>query len=80
MSTRAEFEAAVEELNQLRELAMEMARRVQALESNRRCTECRRWDDGTQQGWKAYLTDDEPASTALFCPECAEREFGGDDA
>jgi hypothetical protein len=28
--------------------------------------------------WEAYLTDDEPPELAFFCPECAEREFGGD--
>jgi hypothetical protein len=28
--------------------------------------------------WKAYLTtdEDEPAEAVVYCPECAEREFG----
>jgi hypothetical protein len=25
--------------------------------------------------WRAYLTDDEPAELAFYCPECAKREF-----
>jgi hypothetical protein len=25
--------------------------------------------------WKAYLTDDEPPELAVYCPECARREF-----
>ena len=30
------------------------------------------------RGWKAYLTtdEDEPAEAVVYCPECAEREFG----
>ena len=29
-------------------------------------------------GWRAYLTtdEDEPAEAIVYCPECAEREFG----
>jgi hypothetical protein len=36
-------------------------------------------DDGER--WRAYHVGDdldEPAELAFFCPECAEREFGGD--
>jgi hypothetical protein len=25
--------------------------------------------------WRAYLTNDEPAELAFYCPACAEREF-----
>jgi hypothetical protein len=25
--------------------------------------------------WEAYLTDDEPAELAFYCPDCATREF-----
>ena len=30
------------------------------------------------RGWRAYLTTDEddPAVAIVYCPECAEREFG----
>ena len=30
------------------------------------------------RGWRAYLTtdEDEPAEAVVYCPECAEREFG----
>jgi hypothetical protein len=27
----------------------------------------------------AYLTDDDPAELAFYCPVCAEREFGDCD-
>jgi hypothetical protein len=27
-------------------------------------------------GWRALWTDDEPPAVVVFCPECAEREFG----
>ena len=43
-----------------------------------RCVECDRPQFDSESGWRMYLTiDDEPA---LYCPECAAREFGGDDA
>jgi hypothetical protein len=39
-----------------------------------RCTECGRVWDGVERGWQRHRVDlDE---TALYCPECAEREFG----
>ena len=48
----------------------------------RSCEECGRpgGEDG-MKGWRALLgvniDDDEPESTVhVFCPECAEREFG----
>jgi hypothetical protein len=33
---------------------------------------------GRRARWKAYLTvdEDEPAEAIVYCPECAEREFG----
>jgi hypothetical protein len=31
-----------------------------------------------EERWSAYLTDDEPPEIVFYCPECAEREFGGD--
>jgi len=42
------------------------------------CVECGRvWLDSSGR-WRSYLTvDDEPV---LYCPECAAREFGGEDA
>lgn len=41
------------------------------------CVECGATsDDG--RDWKTYLAADGEAAT--YCPECAAREFGGDDA
>ena len=31
---------------------------------------------GDASGWRAYLTDDD--KTVIYCPDCAEREFGGE--
>jgi hypothetical protein len=41
---------------------------------DRSCSECgRAWTDPSER-WQTFLTvDDQPA---LFCPSCAEREFG----
>lgn len=48
-----------------------------ALEYVWRCPECDEpWLPGDGWRWKAYPTD-EPAVT-VFCPDCAEREFGDD--
>jgi len=42
-----------------------------------RCVECGdHWNDPGER-WRAYLTDDDPPSVVLFCPECAEHEFDG---
>jgi hypothetical protein len=42
------------------------------------CQECRgSWDDPSER-WRLYLTDDDPPLSAMYCPECAEREFGSD--
>jgi hypothetical protein len=40
------------------------------------CSECGAKSPPDASGWRAYLTDDGVA--AAFCPECAEREFGGE--
>jgi hypothetical protein len=44
------------------------------------CVECGRVSRENERGWRAYLTtdEDEPAEVVLYCPECGEREFGGD--
>jgi hypothetical protein len=39
------------------------------------CVECGAEADDEAEGWKAYLTNDEPPETATYCPACAEREF-----
>jgi DNA-directed RNA polymerase subunit RPC12/RpoP len=43
-----------------------------------RCAECGREQTASERGWRAYLATDEeePAEAVLYCPECAEREFG----
>jgi hypothetical protein len=42
------------------------------------CIECGREQAAGERGWRAYLTDDEdaPAEAIVYCPTCAEREFG----
>ncbi len=44
-----------------------------------RCIECGS-ESATGRRWRAYLADDpdadDPLEVALFCPHCAEREFG----
>ncbi len=44
-----------------------------------RCVECRR-ESSVGFRWRAYLADDprddDPPEVAVFCPSCAEREFG----
>jgi hypothetical protein len=42
------------------------------------CAECGAlWLPADDERWAAYLTDDEPPEVAFYCPDCAEREFGG---
>jgi hypothetical protein len=38
------------------------------------CAECGVTSRPDARGWRSYLTDDGEA--VMFCPECAEREFG----
>ena len=46
------------------------------------CDECGREADVEAHGWKAFVTryaaveETEHPQLALYCPECAEREFG----
>jgi hypothetical protein len=44
-----------------------------------RCIECRR-ESSVGFRWRAYLADDprddDSPEVAVFCPSCAEREFG----
>lgn len=43
------------------------------------CTECGAESEGSaRDGWRAFLTDGEkePETVALYCPDCAEVEFG----
>jgi hypothetical protein len=41
-----------------------------------RCLECQTESEGTAAGWLAFLTDED--EVGIYCPTCAEREFGGD--
>ena len=45
-----------------------------------RCVECEAvWPPADEERWRAYIGGDdleEPAEVVLYCPECAEREFG----
>jgi hypothetical protein len=68
-------------LDENRAMILDIRERLARLDRALRCSECGRVDrDGDGVGWKGYLTDDEPPETLVFCPECSEREFGGDDA
>jgi hypothetical protein len=42
------------------------------------CVECGRAQTDDERGWRSHLTTDEgePAEAVVYCPECAEREFG----
>jgi hypothetical protein len=47
-----------------------------------RCAECGDETEADARGWQARLVggvDDEPEEVAVFCPKCAEREFGESD-
>jgi hypothetical protein len=40
------------------------------------CEECgREWVEPVE-GWRIYLTDDDPPQPVTYCPVCARREFG----
>ena len=45
-----------------------------------RCEECERAEDGQAVGWRGLLNGehgvDEFDYVSIFCPDCAEREFG----
>jgi hypothetical protein len=41
------------------------------------CIECcRAWEIPSER-WRVKVTDDDPPEAVAYCPECAEREFGG---
>ena len=40
------------------------------------CQECnRRWNDPGER-WLVYFTREEPPESSVYCPGCAQREFG----
>jgi len=45
-----------------------------------RCAECEaRWLPADDERWRAYLGGDdldEPGEVVIYCPQCAEPEFG----
>lgn len=47
-----------------------------------KCAECEAvWLPTDEDHWLAYLGGDDldqPAELVFYCPECGEREFGGD--
>ena len=47
-----------------------------------RCAECESaWLPAGEERWRAYLGGDDldgPVEVVLYCPNCAEREFGPD--
>jgi hypothetical protein len=44
------------------------------------CVECAAESTGNAEGWRAYVAfleeDGEPPEVVLYCPRCAEFEFG----
>jgi len=49
-----------------------------------RCEECEKQalTDVEAHGWRAYLTHaegDESRKVVIYCPDCAQREFGEDE-
>jgi hypothetical protein len=44
------------------------------------CAECGAaiWLPDDDERWQAWLTCDEAPELAFYCPNCAEREFGGE--
>jgi hypothetical protein len=42
------------------------------------CVECGSEQSADERGWRVYLTvdDEEPVEAVVYCPECAELEFG----
>lgn len=41
-----------------------------------KCLECSAdWRPGETTQWRGYLTEESPPALALYCPECAKREF-----
>ena len=42
------------------------------------CIECERsWLVGSER-WRLKVSDEDPPEAVLYCPACAEREFGSD--
>jgi DNA-directed RNA polymerase subunit RPC12/RpoP len=41
-----------------------------------RCVECGKEATDSAIEWRGYLTDDD--EVAIYCPDCAEREFGAE--
>ncbi|MGZ4413556.1 MAG: hypothetical protein ACXVRZ_04135 [Gaiellaceae bacterium] len=44
-----------------------------------RCIECNRVAEGTAHGWKAFVGgsyEGDPIEVLVYCPACADREFG----
>jgi len=42
---------------------------------NLTCAECGRSPEGGET-WRIYFTDKVAREAVIYCPECAEREFG----
>jgi hypothetical protein len=66
-------------------VADELARRLGPRRLNPvpwlRCSECGRWSDNEAPGWRAVRAGEADIEVRpevfFFCPDCAEREFGG---
>jgi hypothetical protein len=65
-----ELERSLDELRARRESRQ---RRLRQLETTLVCAQCRDSSDRRAEGWKAYREGD---GVQVFCPACAEREFG----
>ena len=54
-----------------------MAEQQSVTQGRLTCVECREAAYGDALGWRAYLSVD--YEVAVYCPGCAEREFGEDE-
>jgi hypothetical protein len=41
-----------------------------------RCEECGTVAETAAKGWEAHIAEDSPPFVVIYCPRCAEREFG----
>jgi hypothetical protein len=70
-----DVEAAIDDLNHF----VDVARRLREELGGPTCVECGARSSNRARGWCAYIgdvRDQEPLEVFVFCPECAEREFG----
>ena len=77
-----EAREAYEQLQALSEERSRVVAGIAAADRRLLCAECHVRSDEHARGWRALLADDprddEPEEVGVYCPACAEREFGGE--